>query len=50
LARPSFAPVTIDGSYVASLRPHLSIGGGYYKAADKAGSLGMDTVQIFTKN
>jgi deoxyribonuclease-4 len=29
---------------------HLSIAGGYYKAADKAASLGMDTVQIFTKN
>ena len=29
---------------------HLSIAGGYYKAADAAGALGMDTVQIFTKN
>jgi deoxyribonuclease-4 len=29
---------------------HLSIAGGYYKAADAAGALGLDTVQIFTKN
>lgn len=29
---------------------HLSIAGGYYKAADAAAKLGMDTVQIFTKN
>src|SRR5689334_19384103 len=29
---------------------HLSIAGGYYKAADAASQLGMDTVQIFTKN
>ncbi len=29
---------------------HLSISGGYYKAADAAGVLGMPTVQIFTKN
>ena len=29
---------------------HLSIAGGYYKAVDKAGQLGFDTVQIFTKN
>ncbi|MCA9090796.1 MAG: deoxyribonuclease IV [Planctomycetaceae bacterium] len=29
---------------------HLSIAGGYYKAADAAAELGMDTVQIFTKN
>lgn len=29
---------------------HLSIAGGYFKAADKAATLGMDTVQIFTKN
>lgn len=29
---------------------HLSIAGGYYKAAEAAGALGMDTVQIFTKN
>jgi len=29
---------------------HLSIAGGYYKAATAAGALGMDTVQIFTKN
>ncbi|MFV0446780.1 MAG: deoxyribonuclease IV [Planctomycetaceae bacterium] len=29
---------------------HLSIAGGYYKAADAAGALGMQTVQIFTKN
>ncbi len=32
------------------LGSHLSIAGGYYKAADKAAVLGMDTVQIFTKN
>lgn len=29
---------------------HLSISGGYYKAADAATELGMQTVQIFTKN
>lgn len=29
---------------------HLSIAGGYYKAADAAGALGMATVQIFTKS
>ena len=29
---------------------HLSIAGGYYKAAVKAAELGFDTVQIFTKN
>ncbi|MBX9652195.1 deoxyribonuclease IV [bacterium] len=29
---------------------HLSIAGGYYKAVDRAGQLGFDTVQIFTKN
>lgn len=29
---------------------HLSIAGGYYKAADAATALGMETVQIFTKN
>ncbi|MEZ6067801.1 MAG: deoxyribonuclease IV [Planctomycetaceae bacterium] len=29
---------------------HLSIAGGYHKAADAAGALGMQTVQIFTKN
>ena len=29
---------------------HLSIAGGYYKAADTAAKLGLDTVQIFSKN
>ena len=29
---------------------HLSIAGGYYKAVETAASLGMDTVQLFTKN
>lgn len=29
---------------------HLSIAGGYYRAADSAAALGMDCVQIFTKN
>ncbi|MBM4075805.1 MAG: deoxyribonuclease IV, partial [Planctomycetes bacterium] len=29
---------------------HLSIAGGYYKAVEAAAELGMDTVQIFTKN
>lgn len=29
---------------------HLSVSGGYYKAADAAAGLGMKTVQIFTKN
>lgn len=32
------------------LGAHMSIAGGYYKAAEAAGALGMDTVQIFTKN
>jgi deoxyribonuclease IV len=29
---------------------HLSIAGGYYKAVDAAAALGLDTVQLFTKN
>ena len=29
---------------------HLSIAGGYYKAVDAAAALGMETVQLFTKN
>ncbi len=29
---------------------HLSIAGGYYKAVDTAAGLGMQTVQLFTKN
>jgi deoxyribonuclease IV len=29
---------------------HLSIAGGYYKAVEKAASLGMATLQLFTKN
>jgi deoxyribonuclease-4 len=32
------------------LGSHLSIAGGYYKAADAAAGLGMECVQIFTKN
>lgn len=32
------------------LGAHLSIAGGYYKAAEAAGRLGMECVQIFTKN
>lgn len=32
------------------LGSHLSIAGGYYKAADTAGKLGFKAVQIFTKN
>ena len=32
------------------LGSHLSMAGGYYKAADSASRLGMATVQIFTKN
>lgn len=32
------------------LGAHMSIAGGYYKAANAAAELGMDTVQIFTKN
>ncbi len=32
------------------LGAHMSIAGGYYKAADAAARFGMDTVQIFTKN
>ncbi len=29
---------------------HMSIAGGYYKAVNAAAELGMDCVQIFTKN
>jgi deoxyribonuclease IV len=29
---------------------HLSIAGGYYKAVDAAAELGLQTVQLFTKN
>jgi deoxyribonuclease IV len=32
------------------LGAHMSIAGGYYRAADAAAELGMETVQIFTKN
>jgi len=32
------------------LGSHLSIAGGYYKAVDAAAELGLDCVQIFTKN
>lgn len=32
------------------LGAHMSIAGGYYKAVEAAAALGMDTVQIFTKN
>lgn len=32
------------------LGAHMSIAGGYYKAVDAAAALGMDTVQLFTKN
>ncbi len=32
------------------LGAHMSIAGGYYKAADEAARFGMDCVQIFTKN
>lgn len=32
------------------LGAHMSIAGGYYKAADAAAKLGMETVQLFTKN
>jgi endonuclease IV len=28
----------------------MSIAGGYYKAIDAAGALGMNTCQVFTKN
>lgn len=29
---------------------HLSNAGGYYKAVDAAAALGLETVQLFTKN
>lgn len=32
------------------LGAHMSIAGGYFKAADAAAALGMETVQLFTKN
>lgn len=32
------------------LGAHMSIAGGYYKAVDAAAELGMETVQVFTKN
>ena len=35
---------------MAILGAHMSIAGGYYKAIDKAGELGMQACQIFSKN
>ena len=32
------------------LGSHLSIAGGYYKAVEAAAALGMDCVQLFTKD
>ena len=38
------------GIILPLLGSHLSMAGGYYKAVDTAAALGMDTVQLFTKN
>ncbi|MFM8572609.1 MAG: deoxyribonuclease IV [Pirellula sp.] len=35
---------------MVKLGAHMSIAGGYYKAVDAAAKLGMDVVQLFTKN
>ena len=35
---------------MVKLGAHMSIAGGYYKAVDAAAELGMDVVQLFTKN
>lgn len=35
---------------MAILGAHMSIAGGYYKAVEAAAKLGMDSVQLFTKN
>ena len=35
---------------MAKLGAHMSVAGGFYKAVDAAKALGMDVVQIFTKN
>lgn len=35
---------------MALLGAHMSIAGGYYKAVEAAAKLGMETVQLFTKN
>ncbi|MEK0424224.1 MAG: Endonuclease 4, partial [Planctomycetota bacterium] len=35
---------------MVKLGAHMSIAGGYYKAVDAAAQLGMDVVQLFTKN
>ena len=35
---------------MVKLGAHMSIAGGYYKAVDTAAELGMDVVQLFTKN
>jgi deoxyribonuclease IV len=35
---------------MAILGAHMSIAGGYYKAAEAAANCGMNTVQLFTKN
>jgi endonuclease IV len=38
------------GKVMPSLGAHMSIAGGYYKAVEAAAELGMETVQLFTKN
>ena len=39
-----------ENNTLPRLGAHMSIAGGYYKALDAAGKLGMQTCQIFTKN
>lgn len=40
----------MEKNSVAILGAHMSIAGGYYKAVEAAAELGMDCVQLFTKN
>ncbi len=47
VARISFQKILVMAFLIGS---HTSIAGGYYRAAEAAGKLGMKTCQIFTKN
>lgn len=41
---------SIQGEVMRLLGAHMSIAGGYYKAVEAAAAVGMNTVQLFTKN
>src|SRR5205823_4149681 len=41
---------SFEGAAMPPLGAHMSIAGGYYKAIEAAAELGMDCVQLFTKN